>query len=322
MQEELYWECLKGFTCECGEPHSTGVYKSNFQNDLGDSQNIADIDRYWTQIVLEYTERKLTFPSDIFPGLQGLAKLVSPKMGRYLAGHWEATLTQSLCWYVDIGDFQNAKPTSWRAPSWSWASALSPVRYFPAGKDDTCSTFFTVIGASTVPKGTDPTGQLSYGELILKGKCLFGEIAATKTIAPWPAEYKTDPAFMLSKPPPGQTGKYSSPKLFLFEDEKQYLDGNNRNTWFCYPRWDYNFKCQRGMRVLAMKINTISGEFCDEDFWLVLKPRDPGSCVYERLGLILLGACSSDWSEAICSSRQRLGEIYGTAAREMEVTVI
>jgi hypothetical protein len=42
----------------------------------------------------------------------------------------------------------------------------------------------TVVNANVVPKGTDPTGQLSYGEIILRGMCLHGKIITEETSDP------------------------------------------------------------------------------------------------------------------------------------------
>jgi hypothetical protein len=321
MYDELYWECMRGSTCECAhEVHSPGSmfgFKHNLYAELRDCEDINLIEERWQTIVEEYTKRRLTFPSDIFPALQGLAKLVSPRMGNYLAGHWEASLARSLCWYVQREDFENVNSTEWRAPTWSWASALCPVHWPSWMRSQRPFTFFTVIGSSTVPKGADPTGQLSYGEVILKGKCLSGEVAVTKTLDPWTALPKNVKGDFATKP------KYSSAKLHLFEDETRSLGDGDQEPWSCYPHWDYNFKCERSMRVLAMRMHAVSAHYSGagnkQECWLVLKVKDSKKGVYERLGLIEIGHALPI---PLCDPRERLEALYDSAAKEIEITAI
>lgn len=76
----------------------------------------------WRQIVCDYTELDLTFSSDIFPALSGLAKVwwdFGHIKSRYLAGLWEYHLIFDLLWYTEV---PCERPDVWRAPTWSWAS--------------------------------------------------------------------------------------------------------------------------------------------------------------------------------------------------------
>jgi hypothetical protein len=68
-ESELYWECQSGQKCECGymtEPPMT--------NTLADPKAPGDM-RTWHDLVIRHTQLDLTFKSDIFPSLQGIASM-------------------------------------------------------------------------------------------------------------------------------------------------------------------------------------------------------------------------------------------------------
>lgn len=102
--------------------------------DRYDSAGPADLESYF-ECVRDYTDRQLTFPSDIMNAFAGVANALSRDMHtRMLFGMPEKYLVQSLLW----SRTQAASPRS-RAeaaagaalyvPSWSWASAAQPVDY-------------------------------------------------------------------------------------------------------------------------------------------------------------------------------------------------
>ena len=251
MEQELEWECAGGRKCECD--HIAWRVPEALSRKLQECPSISEVEKNWQSIVIQYTLRSLTYPSDIFPALQGLAKLVSPRMGRYLAGHWEASLTDSLCWYANLPtDLKGnwGRPMTWRAPTWSWASILHSVSFakIPIGT----SPSVTILNVNTIPIGTDPTGQLSYGEIVLKGLCLAGIITSPPEETLWR-------------------------KVQLINNANSEIQDEALSEF--YPWWDYDFESEVGMDVLAMKIY--------ETCWLVLKRKDAHNKIYERLGVII-----------------------------------
>ncbi|KAL5318152.1 hypothetical protein ACEPPN_013211 [Leptodophora sp. 'Broadleaf-Isolate-01'] len=81
----------------------------------------------WLSVVQNYTRRSLTFQSDIFAALGGVASEFQAELrDRYLAGLFEGDLLTSLLW-------QSASPASAKrrttpsAPSWTWAAIVGPV---------------------------------------------------------------------------------------------------------------------------------------------------------------------------------------------------
>jgi len=82
-----------------------------------------------------YTSRHITYPSDILPGISGLAREVHNLTGaRYLAGIWDGhpdTFIRSLLWRVSDGWIAGHKKPANAAdngsPTWSWASIQAEI---------------------------------------------------------------------------------------------------------------------------------------------------------------------------------------------------
>ena len=88
----------------------------------------------WYQIVGDYTNRNLGFPSDIFPALSGLAQTVGALMGdEYMAGLFRGDAHRGLLWRPGNGKskatYSSSRADPWRAPSWSWASVMGPISF-------------------------------------------------------------------------------------------------------------------------------------------------------------------------------------------------
>jgi hypothetical protein len=53
---------------------------------LWNNKSLEKIHEEWQEIVVSYSNTRLTFRKDKFPALQGLAKKITPRIGKYLAG--------------------------------------------------------------------------------------------------------------------------------------------------------------------------------------------------------------------------------------------
>ncbi|KAI0323846.1 HET-domain-containing protein [Cubamyces sp. BRFM 1775] len=90
----------------------------------------------WLKIVEDYSCRKLSDPSDKLTAISALAEMFAPILGpEYAAGLWRRTLLEDLLWEPQSSDSGSSRPRSshpsgYRAPSWSWASADAPVRFW------------------------------------------------------------------------------------------------------------------------------------------------------------------------------------------------
>ncbi|OAK99514.1 HET-domain-containing protein, partial [Phaeosphaeriaceae sp. SRC1lsM3a] len=165
--DELIWECHARLDCECGSLRTT-TYAFGRAQLL--EPKIDQLDS-WTEVLRQYTALSLTYPSDAFPALSGIAKAYQKVYSdTYVAGIWAKCLPEMLLWYFRTSpDILNINTDPWRAPSWSWASQnwnrdleLLPCQESVAKvKDILCE-----------PSGVDPTGQLATAHLTLMTKAL------------------------------------------------------------------------------------------------------------------------------------------------------
>ncbi|KAI1302226.1 HET-domain-containing protein [Xylaria venustula] len=153
-KQELVWECAQAMRCECGgltnssnlkmRFHITSVPKRNgaampyqCENHLRSywGAMIRNLFSYeflsaWNHAVSEYSSLKLTKEEDRFPAILGLAALMQPYMETYRAGLWESSMICGLTWRVDVLKPGARRPLKYKAPTWSWASVNSRVKYW------------------------------------------------------------------------------------------------------------------------------------------------------------------------------------------------
>ena len=113
---ELNWECKTERWCECGGIDSAWCDKLEVEKKWEEleEQMITDPDldsleiisrrnrhfRFWIELVQGYLSLNLTFPKDIFPTIEGIAKQVQRISNDvYLAGLWRSSLVEGLSWY-------------------------------------------------------------------------------------------------------------------------------------------------------------------------------------------------------------------------------
>jgi len=76
----------------------------------------------WRDIIHEYIRKNLTFPEDIFPALEGLARqMQSARKCQYYAGLLEDTTATDLIW-IASDEFKETisdapRPAKWHAPT-------------------------------------------------------------------------------------------------------------------------------------------------------------------------------------------------------------
>lgn len=93
----------------------------------------SDIYRSWHTFRSAYSQYGLTKDKDVFVALHGIAQDVAEAMGdEMICGLWKGLFLEELCWYCNsFTFFRNPqfiwKPTTWRAPSWSWGSTKLPT---------------------------------------------------------------------------------------------------------------------------------------------------------------------------------------------------
>ncbi|KAG4253144.1 hypothetical protein FPRO03_07104 [Fusarium proliferatum] len=137
--KQVFWECFTEQRCETfphGIPH-LGRPKSQCLSIITDHRNrtlAADerptlsIAREWEELVKIYTDCKLTEAGDRLHAIEGVADLFREAFhDTYAFGLWKTELTRQLSYYVRSP--RKEVPSHYVAPSWSWASLQSPVKF-------------------------------------------------------------------------------------------------------------------------------------------------------------------------------------------------
>lgn len=144
---QTYFECNLCFTTEDGRCNQMHPFEGEYTIGIGSALDEKGRHmRAWRYIVERYTRRSLTLEDDKLPAISGLAARFAisiPSEGAqsvpsdsYLAGLWKGDLLRGLCWKIDYHYSLGGVSSSYRAPSWSWASVNSSVDYGSRWFDD------------------------------------------------------------------------------------------------------------------------------------------------------------------------------------------
>lgn len=91
-RDELVWECMQIFRCECGKyRHAYDLHKRDMSDALiASDQPAHEINLAWHDVVAGYTCKNLTYDQDRLPSRSGLAKRFGQmKPGvEHLVGLW------------------------------------------------------------------------------------------------------------------------------------------------------------------------------------------------------------------------------------------
>jgi hypothetical protein len=124
---ELVWKYEQSLRCECMAPdHETPEdHKVSCRRSII-SQNSKKFE-LWSFIVDTDTQRDITYDTDIFQALSGIAnEMQSAGAGPYLAGVWVEDFPMFLLWdtqpWSGYGGRSERHVSPHIAPSWSWAS--------------------------------------------------------------------------------------------------------------------------------------------------------------------------------------------------------
>ncbi|KAL7918539.1 heterokaryon incompatibility domain-containing protein [Trichoderma austrokoningii] len=198
--QELSWECLEESACQC-----TGIYSSSSSTGATDTAITMSAQRMlqpktiynqdywkrldemklikvWHMLVEDYTRLHLTFESDIFPAMSGIAKSFQQhRKSEYAAGMWTKSLLCDLSWHIETISSSSTetaewhqRPKAWRAPSWSWASALGPIQFLDIGNG--MIPLCEIEEIQCIPYQLDPTGELRSSHLLLRGYLISASI--------------------------------------------------------------------------------------------------------------------------------------------------
>ena len=281
-QHELFWECKEVAACECS---FVDRVKSDQSAKLGHHQrlarnqnNYAELVDQWHSVVESYTDLNMTVEKDKFPAISGLAKRMKRmEKTQYQAGLWMDSFVADMLWKVD---YPTDRPSVWRAPSWSWASVNSPVKYVLELKNENqqVETYFDILGGQTILASDDDMGQLSSSYLDIDA--VFSVVSIV---------IYTKPEGSLVSPGPDLfvNGVHFNPKTdsglgLSFTKETIKLDCNLPPTTEETSFPGYGLRI--GMRpMLCMRFAKV-GSY---EYSMLLSCVDYDSAKYDRVGLVM-----------------------------------
>ena len=187
-QGEVFWECLQHSACEQfpeGIPRTMeylqtkgqladALWARGSQISTQDHRYHLDVDEEkksvqtcWMNLLEEYTKCQISREEDRLPAISGLAKLMVPTLGEYLAGLWSYDLAYQLLWWVPVDAGAVHYPSHKRSPSWSWVAVEGHIKWdvLPEGRQ-----LFKLELAHIDPiEKENPFGQIQDARLRLRG---------------------------------------------------------------------------------------------------------------------------------------------------------
>ncbi|KAI0774664.1 HET-domain-containing protein [Trametes elegans] len=210
----------------------------------------------WVDVVGDYTQRATTKPGDKLVALAAVAELFQRAWNSdYLAGLWRASLLRDLLWYKSL-ETRFARPTRYRAPSWSWAAVDGHVLAGSADDrldpDVDATRRCEVLACEVVPATPLlPLGKVVSGTLRLRAVLLE---------ATWNPDSPTPDLFMPEGATPTVTpGHPESPTSSLYTTEPihigcAYPDSleDASEIWAVPVLWNESAQYAAGLIVASM----------------------------------------------------------------------
>lgn len=271
-------------------------------------QNSLGLNPYtrWFEIVFEYSRRNFTKDTDILPALGGIARAFSDiTKDKYCAGMWETELIQSLCWWrqgLTIGkgriyeptNMDFTKPTTYRAPSWSWAGINGGrVAMYNSAIDSglPVKNIATLIKAHLEPVDKDPFGQLRSGYLCIKGSIFdLGDLGSEY----WRNISLSWDDFKRMTPNSGLSSTTPQPYPFLHAVARRHLNEGTNGT-FEFEQQHISHSDQRFAAFLLAHCEGLSEEDAEieeeamkGEAKLLLLESTGTKAEYRRIGIITL----------------------------------
>ena len=224
----------------------------------------------------EYTRLGLSFGKDIFPALSGVARQVqewNPKRGRYLAGLWEKNLIEDLIWSPNPQYPLGQRPKPWRAPTWSWASIESPVRFsffdIPYGHTWLYKHIAKVTSVDIFPIGPDAMGELSSAVLRMSSEVMEGHVIYDQQLQDTSLAW--DRFFIRVKNKQHQINPFSQ-----YTMTPDYLINKAPGDDFV----------PSGAGVICVDLAIINDGYTGVGIMLVLQEAKTGTGIYKRIGTV------------------------------------
>lgn len=137
--EMIWWECNhlvanEAFPTGIIPPEDGQLFNACTIRSLTVKSDAEDIYAFWRRFIGRYAGAELTYERDRFPAAVGIALTLSELINdNFIAGYWEGDLIKSLV-MGRRGEIKDV-PTTWRAPTWSWASLRAAYFSPPTDSD-------------------------------------------------------------------------------------------------------------------------------------------------------------------------------------------
>lgn len=183
------FQCREADWCECGSglfPDLMSMESNKWRRldraicraALDHEDDPSRIYRFWlNSIVVPYSQKKLTKPSDRLPAISALAQKFEMKLDQeYLAGIWRHDMICGLSWrsQTRAGD-EKYRDMSDHAPTWSWASVDGAVKFGYINEERRSrqpNLRMRCMDVDVQRRGFNQTGEVKSGALHAYGPCL------------------------------------------------------------------------------------------------------------------------------------------------------
>jgi hypothetical protein len=183
--EGVRFECPTHFKAEDGQVSAPG-YISQWREleaelgkvglNRGKSEALRDkMQRFWRLMLSDYTQRDISWRTDLLPALSGVAGRMQALHGAdYLAGLWSDRLVEDLCWTTRDAKWNKApraRADEATVPSWSWVSVAHPTVYPIINESGRFVPHCEVVGCTTnlTRSQWNRFGRVVSGELVVRG---------------------------------------------------------------------------------------------------------------------------------------------------------
>ncbi|OGM47184.1 hypothetical protein ABOM_003946 [Aspergillus bombycis] len=313
---QLFWECRALSRAEDGDLRLGNLHNlDRLRGTASSTRTIfgprpggdSEVNyRGWYEMIEEYTQRSITHQSDRFPALSGVADAIAQtSKDVYLAGIWRKGLVEGLLWCAMNREEPLQKPTSYRAPSWSWASVEGHVQFIVYHFIERCrwkrgiadyEQLATFVDCDVKKDGPDIYGTINSGSLRLHAPLL-----PVKRLYP-ANDTSPVPEVLL---PPLQNSTV---------DQVVEVEVGNK-SFYLHAGFDLTPEPvlpQQQLFVLFLARlpdgNHGFSPFMDHRFGLLVRRTDKDSEVYERVGIIDSPILTKDTSGGILVALVRLLE--------------
>ncbi|KAF3766497.1 HET-domain-containing protein, partial [Cryphonectria parasitica EP155] len=154
-KHEVLWECCPAKPYIACETLSTGHDQKARH-------------RAWLDLCEDYSARALSFEKDRLPALAGLAAEFADLIpeDRYVVGFWSSALPAVLLWSSKRRVRQKGVRAAYVAPSWSWLSSCSAVRFDTETDTSIQHIIANVIDINVTPSTPSPFAMVQPGASI------------------------------------------------------------------------------------------------------------------------------------------------------------